>query len=275
MHPVGSSVSPLALPSTATRPCSIWARWPATSGSSRASPPWTPCSTPSRGCPPRSRGLGQRRRGRAGSTPDPRQAVGGELPAGLLLPAAVTAATDPAPGGPTGMSSCRCEGRCQHDPALAVQRARLRELVGRRRHGLQPGPPDAVRRTAAVPRLSEIDGPDASGPQPRVPGVGRRTPGRRRAAVPGRPRRRRWPRRPTRSTKEVRKAWCIPWRSGLIPIEEAIQNPDHEQREAMLEWVGGRSDPEVFDPAKMTKAMRKGLPEWRSMAGGASANRGI
>jgi hypothetical protein len=29
----------------------------------------------------------------------------------------------------------------------------------------------------------------------------------------------------------------------------------------------GRFDPEEFDPAKATKAMRKGLPDWWSMAG--------
>ncbi len=48
---------------------------------------------------------------------------------------------------------------------------------------------------------------------------------------------------------------------------EAIQNPDHERHEELLEWVGGRFDPEAFDPVKATKAMKKGLPDWRSMAG--------
>lgn len=48
---------------------------------------------------------------------------------------------------------------------------------------------------------------------------------------------------------------------------EAIRNPDHERHEELLEWVGGSFDPERFDPAKATKAMRKGLPDWRSMAG--------
>jgi hypothetical protein len=31
----------------------------------------------------------------------------------------------------------------------------------------------------------------------------------------------------------------------------------------LLEWVGGKFDPERFDPAKATKAMKKGLPDWR------------
>jgi hypothetical protein len=42
---------------------------------------------------------------------------------------------------------------------------------------------------------------------------------------------------------------------------------DNERHEELLEWVGGRFDPEKFDPPKATKAMRKGLPDWRSIAG--------
>jgi hypothetical protein len=54
---------------------------------------------------------------------------------------------------------------------------------------------------------------------------------------------------------------------GYPDFVEAIRNPDHERHEELLEWVGGRFDPEEFDPAKATKAMRKGLPDWRSLAG--------
>jgi hypothetical protein len=54
---------------------------------------------------------------------------------------------------------------------------------------------------------------------------------------------------------------------GYADFVQAIQDPDHEQHEELLEWVGGSFDPEEFDPAKATKAMRKGLPDWRSMAG--------
>jgi hypothetical protein len=46
---------------------------------------------------------------------------------------------------------------------------------------------------------------------------------------------------------------------------EAIQNSDHERHDELLEWIGGCFDPEEFDPVKATKAMKKGLPDWRSM----------
>jgi hypothetical protein len=52
---------------------------------------------------------------------------------------------------------------------------------------------------------------------------------------------------------------------GYPDFVEAIQNPDHERHEELLEWVGGSFDPEKFDAVKATKAMRKGLPDWRSM----------
>jgi hypothetical protein len=51
---------------------------------------------------------------------------------------------------------------------------------------------------------------------------------------------------------------------GYSDFVEAIQNPDHERHEELLEWVGGRFDPEAFDPAMATRAMKKGLPDWRN-----------
>lgn len=54
---------------------------------------------------------------------------------------------------------------------------------------------------------------------------------------------------------------------GYADFVAAIQNPDHERHEELMEWVGGRFDKEKFDPAKAKKAMRKGLPDWRSMSG--------
>jgi hypothetical protein len=46
---------------------------------------------------------------------------------------------------------------------------------------------------------------------------------------------------------------------------EAIRSPKHEEHDSMLEWVGEGFDPEKFDPQRATKAMKKGLPDWRSM----------
>lgn len=48
---------------------------------------------------------------------------------------------------------------------------------------------------------------------------------------------------------------------GYAEFLEAIQNPDNEQYEELLEWVGGEFDPDVFDPAEATNAMKKGLPK--------------
>jgi len=48
---------------------------------------------------------------------------------------------------------------------------------------------------------------------------------------------------------------------------EAIHNKKHERHKELLEWIGGRFDSEDFDPTAATKAMVKGLPDWRSMTG--------
>ena len=64
------------------------------------------------------------------------------------------------------------------------------------------------------------------------------------------------------------KRACPPEDVGGVPgyaeFLETIQNPDNEQHDEMLEWVGGKFDPEAFDAKKATKAMKKGLPDWRS-----------
>jgi hypothetical protein len=54
---------------------------------------------------------------------------------------------------------------------------------------------------------------------------------------------------------------------GYAHFVKAIQDPEHERHEQLLYWVGGAFDPEKFDPAEATKAMRKGLPDWRRMEG--------
>jgi Plasmid pRiA4b ORF-3-like protein len=43
-----------------------------------------------------------------------------------------------------------------------------------------------------------------------------------------------------------------------------IRNPKHEEHENMLEWIGGRFDPEDFDSKQVTKEMKQGLPDWRN-----------
>jgi hypothetical protein len=49
---------------------------------------------------------------------------------------------------------------------------------------------------------------------------------------------------------------------GYAEFLEAIANPKHEEHERMLEWAGD-FDPEEFDAGETTKAMRRGLPDWR------------
>ena len=53
---------------------------------------------------------------------------------------------------------------------------------------------------------------------------------------------------------------------GYPGFIEAIENSDHERHEELLEWIGGSFDPEAFDPAAATKAMKKGLPDWKKEA---------
>ena len=50
---------------------------------------------------------------------------------------------------------------------------------------------------------------------------------------------------------------------GYADFVEAIGDKKHERHYEFVEWFGGRFDPEKFDPAKATKEMRKGLPDWR------------
>ena len=51
---------------------------------------------------------------------------------------------------------------------------------------------------------------------------------------------------------------------GYQEFVEAMADPEHKRHEEFREWIGGEFDAEAFDAKKATKAMRKGLPDWRS-----------
>jgi hypothetical protein len=46
----------------------------------------------------------------------------------------------------------------------------------------------------------------------------------------------------------------------------AIADREHEDHDGLQEWAGGSFDPEAFDPAAATRAMHRGLPDWRRMS---------
>jgi hypothetical protein len=49
---------------------------------------------------------------------------------------------------------------------------------------------------------------------------------------------------------------------GYAEFLAALANPKHERHDEFLEWAGP-FDPDEFDPAEATKAMKTGLPDWR------------
>ena len=51
---------------------------------------------------------------------------------------------------------------------------------------------------------------------------------------------------------------------GYYAMLEALANRKHERHKEFKEWVG-RFDPEAFDPAEATAAMKQGLPNWREV----------
>ena len=44
---------------------------------------------------------------------------------------------------------------------------------------------------------------------------------------------------------------------GYAEFLEAIADPEHEEHESMLEWVGGSFDPEAFDPDSVNETLRE------------------
>jgi hypothetical protein len=57
---------------------------------------------------------------------------------------------------------------------------------------------------------------------------------------------------------------CGGW-PGYTDLLAALGDKQHPEHESMMEWVGGRFDPEAFDSSAATRAMKKGLPDWRNM----------
>jgi hypothetical protein len=43
---------------------------------------------------------------------------------------------------------------------------------------------------------------------------------------------------------------------GYADFLEAISDPDHEEHDSMLEWIGGEFDPEAFDLAEVNRRLR-------------------
>ena len=50
---------------------------------------------------------------------------------------------------------------------------------------------------------------------------------------------------------------------GYEEFLQIITNPHNKAHKETLRWAGGKFDPEAFDSAAATKAMKKGLPDWR------------
>jgi hypothetical protein len=44
---------------------------------------------------------------------------------------------------------------------------------------------------------------------------------------------------------------------GYDDFLEAIKNPEHEEHDSYLEWVGGEFDPEAFDPDEINRRLHK------------------
>lgn len=51
---------------------------------------------------------------------------------------------------------------------------------------------------------------------------------------------------------------------GYEHLLDVLSDPKHEEHSDTKEWVGGKFDPNQFDPVAATKAMKKGLPDWRN-----------
>jgi Plasmid pRiA4b ORF-3-like protein len=52
---------------------------------------------------------------------------------------------------------------------------------------------------------------------------------------------------------------------GYHGFLDTIRDPKHEDHDNMLEWIGGKFDPDGFNAEAATNEMRRGLPNWRDM----------
>ncbi len=54
--------------------------------------------------------------------------------------------------------------------------------------------------------------------------------------------------------------------AGYQRMLRAVADPEDEEHESFVEWLGRPFDPAAFDGERATKRMRRGLPDWRKMA---------
>jgi hypothetical protein len=50
---------------------------------------------------------------------------------------------------------------------------------------------------------------------------------------------------------------------GYADFLEAIADPENEEHDELLEWAGGKFDPESFSVVAATRRLKKGSPDWR------------
>jgi hypothetical protein len=53
--------------------------------------------------------------------------------------------------------------------------------------------------------------------------------------------------------------------TGYREFLEVLADPSDDQHEQFVGWIGGKFDPETFDPKKASRKMQRGLPDWRGM----------
>jgi Plasmid pRiA4b ORF-3-like protein len=52
---------------------------------------------------------------------------------------------------------------------------------------------------------------------------------------------------------------------GYYEFLEALADPNHEEHNTFVQWIGGSFNAKAFDPKKATIRMTNGLPDWRTM----------